>query len=137
MSFNALSLKVQIQHRNFIECIRSLVGIDLFTFKDTMVQMASCSYDVHVQEVIGALIVGSSIVMLRSQANIDLEYVLSVLNEKQVSYMQSVPTYLSHMINILPKYDYSQIRTLRTLDIGGKWHLKKRENVLPLFCRRS
>ena len=115
-----LFFKVQIRHRNLIACIKSLVAMDLFTYKDTMMQMASCSYDVHVQEIVGALIVGSSIAMLRSQGNMNIEYVVSVLDEKQVSYMQTVPSYLNNMLNISSKPDISQFKTLRTLDIGGK-----------------
>jgi hypothetical protein len=71
-----------------------------------MIQMASCSYDVHVQEIIGALIVGSTIVMLCSQGNMDLEYVLTVLSEKQVSYMQSVPAYVNNMCDFLLKHNH-------------------------------
>ena len=66
-----------------------MIILDLFTNKDIIVQMASCSFDVHVQEIIGTLMVGSSIVMLRPQGNMDLDYLLTVLREKQVSYMQS------------------------------------------------
>jgi hypothetical protein len=100
-----------------------------------MIQMASCSYDVHVQEIIGGLIVGSSIVMLHSHGNMDLEYVLTVLNEKQVSYMQSVPTYLNNMLDISAKHDSSKLKTLRTIDLGGKLYLILLQNFQPVFCR--
>ncbi|CAF4040459.1 unnamed protein product [Adineta steineri] len=110
---------VQIRHRSFLGCIQSLVDIDLFTCKDNMIQMASCSYDVHVQEIMGALIVGSTLVMLHSQGNMNLEYVLTVLDEKQVSYMQSVPTYINHMFDVSLQNDRSKFKALRTIDIGG------------------
>ncbi|CAF4140373.1 unnamed protein product, partial [Adineta steineri] len=110
---------VQIRHRSFLGCIQSLVDIDLFTCKDNMIQMASCSYDVHVQEIMGALIVGSTLVMLHSQGNMDLEYVLTVLDEKQISYMQSVPTYINHMFDVSLQNDRSKFKALRTIDIGG------------------
>jgi hypothetical protein len=90
--------------------------------------MASCSYDVHVQEIIGTLIVGSSIVMLRPQGNMNLEYVLMILHEKQVSYMQAVPAYLNNMLIVLRQYDCSKLKLLRTIDIGGKWFVVLMKN---------
>ena len=123
-----ITLQVQIRHRNFIECTHSLTYINLFTNKDIIVQMASCSYDVHVQEIIGTLIVGSSIVMLRPQGNMNVEYVLMILHEKQVSYMQTVPAYLDNMLNVLLQHDCSKFKLLRTIDIGGKWFVISIEN---------
>ena len=104
-------------------CIYSLAHIYLFTSKDTMLQMASCSYDVHVQEIIGGLIAGASIVMLFSQGNLDFTYVEQVIQRKQVSYMQSVPAYLNSIVEFLRQNNHSNLSTLRTLDIGGKWFI--------------
>ncbi|CAF0982682.1 unnamed protein product [Adineta steineri] len=44
---------VQVRHKNFIACIHSLVYIDSFNKYDTVVQMTRCSFDVHVQEILG------------------------------------------------------------------------------------
>ncbi|UJR29564.1 hypothetical protein I4U23_010781 [Adineta vaga] len=82
-------------------------------------QMASCSYDVHVQEILGTLIIGSNLVFLHPEGNMDVEYVVTVLKEKQITYMQSVPAYLSYMCDFLVKNDHPKLETLRTLDIGG------------------
>ena len=101
-------------------CVHTLVQVNLFTNKDTMLQMASCSYDVHVQEIIGAMIVGGSSVMLRPLGNMDLQYVMKVLHGKQISYMQNVPAYLSNMLEYLQKHNQTSSNTLRTLDVGGK-----------------
>jgi hypothetical protein len=94
--------------------------IDLFTYKDNIIQMANCSYDVHVQEIIGSLIVGSSLIFLRHQGNMDFEYVLTTLNKKQISYMQTVPVYLDNLCVFLQNTSSRRFDTLRTLDIGGK-----------------
>jgi acyl-coenzyme A synthetase/AMP-(fatty) acid ligase len=72
---------------------------------------------VHIQEIIGALIVGSSVVMLHPQGNMDIKYVSKVLQEKQVSYMQSAPAYVSSMLEFLPKYNHPKFSTFRTLNI--------------------
>ncbi len=64
--------------------------------------------------------IGSSIVMLHPQGNMDIDYLLRILHEKQVSYMQCVPTYLNNILDFLLKYDSIGLNTLRTIDIGGK-----------------
>ncbi|CAF4150612.1 unnamed protein product, partial [Adineta steineri] len=111
---------VQIRHRNLLACINSLVRLNLFTNKDTMIQMASCSYDVHAQEIIGALITGSTTIMLRPQGNMDLEYTTKVLNEKQVSYLQCVPAYVNTLLQFLQSHSISNLSSLRNIDIGGE-----------------
>ncbi|CAF1482157.1 unnamed protein product [Adineta steineri] len=44
---------VQVRHKNFIDCIQSLVYINSFNKDDTVVQMTRCSFDIHVQEILG------------------------------------------------------------------------------------
>jgi arthrofactin-type cyclic lipopeptide synthetase C len=110
----------QIRHKNFLECIQSLYYIDLLNHKDTIIQMAQCSYDVHIQEILGTLMIGASLTMLHPQGNLDIDYILRILHEKQISYLQSVPAYLNNIDEFLLKYNKSKIFTLRNLDIGGK-----------------
>ncbi|CAF3799439.1 unnamed protein product [Adineta steineri] len=129
---------VQIRHRNFLACINSLVRLNLFTNKDTMIQMASCSYDVHAQEIMGALISGSTSIMLRSRGNMDLEYMTKTLNEKQVSYLQCVPTYVNILLEFLQSHSISNLSSLRSVDIGGETStiqlIDKLYTYLPQDC---
>ncbi|CAF1581586.1 unnamed protein product, partial [Adineta steineri] len=129
---------VQIRHRNLLSCIDSLVRLNLFTNKDTMIQMATCSYDVHAREIIGALNTGSTIVMLRPQGNMDLGYVTKTLNGKQVSYMQCVPTYMNIFLKFLQNHSAEKLSTLRTFDIGGEastvQRIEKLYTYLPQAC---
>ncbi|CAF4047999.1 unnamed protein product, partial [Adineta steineri] len=55
---------VQVRHKNFIDCIHSLTYINSFNKDDTVVQMTRCSFDIHVQEILGTLLVGGTLVML-------------------------------------------------------------------------
>ncbi|CAF4092725.1 unnamed protein product, partial [Adineta steineri] len=133
-----ISKGVQIRHRNLLSCIDSLVRLNLFTNKDTMIQMATCSYDVHAREIIGALDTGSTIVMLRPQGNMDLGYVTKTLNGKQVSYMQCVPTYMNIFLKFLQNHSAEKLSTLRTFDIGGEastvQRIEKLYTCLPQAC---
>ncbi|CAF0893972.1 unnamed protein product [Adineta steineri] len=65
---------VQVRHKNFIDCMHSLVYINSFNKDDTVVQMTRCSFDIHVQEILGTLLVGGTLIMLHLGGTIDLNY---------------------------------------------------------------
>ena len=56
--------------------MHSLIHIDTFNKNDTIVQMARCSFDIHVQEILGTLMIGATLVMLHPRGNIDFEYLI-------------------------------------------------------------
>ncbi|CAF1459749.1 unnamed protein product [Adineta steineri] len=64
---------VQVRHKNFIQCMHSLTYINSFNRDDTVVQMTRCSFDIHVQEILGTLLVGSTLIMLHSGGTIDFK----------------------------------------------------------------
>ena len=74
--------------------MQSLLCIDAFSELDTIVQMAHCSFDIHVQEILGGLIIGATVVMLHPEGNIDFVYLSTVLQQKEISYMHTVPSLL-------------------------------------------
>ncbi|CAF4095849.1 unnamed protein product, partial [Adineta steineri] len=85
---------VQVRHNNFIDCINSLVSINSFNNDDTVVQMTRCSFDIHVQEILGTLIVGGTLIMLHPGGTIDFNYLSEVLQNKQITYLHTVPSLL-------------------------------------------
>ncbi|CAF3939902.1 unnamed protein product, partial [Adineta steineri] len=133
-----ISKGVQIRHRNLLASTDSVVRLNLFTNKDTMIQMASCSYDVHAREIIGGLITGSAIIMLRPQGNMALDYMMNTLNGKQVSYLQCVPTYANVFLEFLRSHSVPNLSSLRTFDIGGETStvqlIDKLYTYLPQVC---
>ncbi|CAF4314487.1 unnamed protein product, partial [Adineta steineri] len=58
---------VQLKQQNFINSILALIQIDTLHENDTVIQIASSTFDAHVQETVGSLICGATIVMLHSQ----------------------------------------------------------------------
>ncbi|CAF3947469.1 unnamed protein product, partial [Adineta steineri] len=110
---------VSIRHHNLLLSINAIIDVNVFTYNDTIVQMASCSFDVHIQELIGGLLAGASILMLHPDGNMDFDYMMKLLQEKQITYLQSVPAYVNNMLEFVSKCNYSNLTTLRTLDIGG------------------
>ncbi|CAF1442458.1 unnamed protein product [Adineta steineri] len=70
---------VQVRHKNFIDCMHSLIYINSFNKDDTVVQMTRCSFDIHVQEILGTLLVGGTLVMLHPSGTIDFDYLSASL----------------------------------------------------------
>jgi hypothetical protein len=86
---------------------------------DKILQMANSWDKIHLEEMIGGLIIGSSVVMVHPEGTLDVKYVLKVVEEKEVSLMQIVPLYLNNMLDYLLKLKNSNLKTLRNLNIRG------------------
>ncbi|CAF4182832.1 unnamed protein product, partial [Adineta steineri] len=107
---------VRVRHRNFIQCIYSLMCINSFTNNDTVIQMARCSFDNHVQEIIGSLIIGATIIMLHPRGTVELNYLADIMRNKQVTYMHSVPSLLRNFFTFLKQNNYLHfVKYLRSL----------------------
>lgn len=83
--------------------------------------MARCSFDMHVQDVLGTLICGASLIMLRPHGPLDLPYFVKVLLEKQITYVQSVPSYLTVLCRYLStQHGGRPPNNLRSICCGGE-----------------
>ena len=101
--------------------MRSYVHSDVLTHIDTIIQMARCSFDVHLQNLVGTLIVGASVVLLRPRGNMDMSYLSHVLVDKQITVMDTVPSLLTSFFTFLKDNSLlAAVRWLRTLCNGGE-----------------
>jgi acyl-coenzyme A synthetase/AMP-(fatty) acid ligase len=111
-----------VRHKNFIGSILSMLQMDILSGNDTVIQMARCSFDMHMQEFVGTLISGASVIMLHPYGTLDLSYLVKVLIEKQVSYMETVPSYLSLLCDYVnTHYGDHFLNNLRSLCSCGKY----------------
>ncbi|CAF1459834.1 unnamed protein product, partial [Adineta steineri] len=111
----------QIRHRNITQCMSSLVSIDAVNTNDTVVQIARCSFDVHVLDIIGTLIIGGTLIMLRPEGILDLEYFALVLKKKQITYIQAVPSLLRTFFTFLIEtHQLIQAMHLRSVCSSGE-----------------
>ncbi|CAF1029834.1 unnamed protein product [Adineta steineri] len=112
---------VQVRHKNFIDCIHSFVYMNLFNRGDTVVQIARCSFDIHVQEILGILLVGGGLIMLHPGGTINFNYLAEVFQKKQVTYITAVPSLLHiFFTSILQNKNMNVVKNLRTLCGGGE-----------------
>ena len=98
----------------------SFAHVGILSKTDTIIQMARCSFDNHLLSLVGTLVTGASLVMLRPEGHMDLEYLTGVLNQKQITVMHIVPSLLDSLINFLMKNNQtSAVKWLRSLCSGG------------------
>ncbi|CAF0911476.1 unnamed protein product [Adineta steineri] len=111
----------QLRHRNFTRSIQSLVHVDIFNKNDIIVQMARCSFDLHVQEILGTLIIGTTVIMLHPQGNYDFEYLSILMEKKQITFLYTVPTLLQLFFKFIKETKKAYvIQYLRSLCTGGE-----------------
>ena len=78
--------------------------------------MARCSFDNHVQEIIGSLMIGATLIMLRPRGTVEFDYLAATMNNKQVSYMHSVPSLLRNFFTFLKETNsLNSVKYLRSL----------------------
>ncbi|CAF1180004.1 unnamed protein product [Adineta steineri] len=112
---------VQVRHKNFIDCINSLVYINSFNKDDTVVQMTRCSFDIHVQEILGTLTVGGTLIMLHPGGTIDFDYLSRVLENKQITYLHTVPSLLHDFFtSVVENNNPNALKHLRSLCSSGE-----------------
>ncbi|CAF4159847.1 unnamed protein product, partial [Adineta steineri] len=112
---------VQVRHRNFIEFIRSLIYGDVLNEKDTILQMARCSFDVHIHDILGSLMIGSSLIMLHRRGIMDFDYLASVMKEKNITCFASVPTIINNFFTFLEQQNHHNVaQYLRSVCSGGE-----------------
>jgi len=107
-------------------------------FKSTHIyfQLAQSSFDVHLQEIVGTLVMGASVVLLRPEGNMDLNYLVKLLIEKNVSFLMSVPSFLNNVIDYLVQAHIPNFKYLTTFDLGGKiLVIAIRVNLQYYYCR--
>ncbi|CAF1519945.1 unnamed protein product [Adineta steineri] len=122
---------VQLRHRNFTQFLRSFVYADILTKTDTIIQIARCSFDNHLLSLVGTLTIGATLIMLRPEGHMNFGYLARVLNEKQITVMQAVPSLWNSLSNFLKTTNRkSSVQWLRTICSGGEVLNNKLVNLL-------
>ncbi|CAF4029340.1 unnamed protein product [Adineta steineri] len=111
---------VQLRHQNFINSISGFVQIDALHEDDVTIQIASATFDAHIQEIVGSLICGATIAMLHPQGNMDFQYINDILHDKQVTYLVAVPSYLNHLCDFLKQIKFPSWILMRNISCVGE-----------------
>jgi non-ribosomal peptide synthetase component F len=117
------------------EWVYSMVITNVINKNDTVGQISRCTFDVHAQDIMGTLIIGGSLIMLRPGGILDFDYLSSVFKKKQITYIQTVPSLLRIFFTFLIETcKLTDITYLRSLCTSGERLLNKTYSFfMPFF----
>ena len=121
---------VAIRHGNFIAYMQT----HRFDERDVVLQLASCSFDVHLDEILSALCRGAHLVFLRPGGHLDLDYLTMVIHTHHVTFVAPVPSWLDTLCQYLRTNAYAseRIKSVRWWFIGGEQLFRSTiEHLLP------
>lgn len=116
---------VPISHENFDVCINALAQSAIMMDSDTVLQTTPSSFDIHMQEILGTLWLGGSVCLLRPNGNFDMNYWTSVVQRQEISFVISVPTFFTSVIQYIERSTHQQdlLATVRRLCSIGKFSI--------------
>ena len=113
---------VPITHHDFTTYIRTIKYLNVLTENDTVLQISAVTFDIHLEEVMGTLLLGGQIVLLQNSADHDLNYIISIIKNSQITYIAAIPTMLAELVETLRANECEDARlpTIRYIVLGGK-----------------
>jgi non-ribosomal peptide synthetase component F len=111
---------IPISQKNFLSYMDSYCSLKTLSKTDNIIQLAQSSYDIHIEEVVGSLVKGATLIMLHPNGNIDMNYLSQVIQKKQITFIETVPVCiltLCEFLEVSNKFD--SIRFLRSICFGG------------------
>jgi non-ribosomal peptide synthetase component F len=82
--------------------------------------MAECSFDDHVGDILGTMVIGATLIMLRPRGLLDLQYLTQVLEKKQITCMTSVPSLFHSLFHFLEDWNrQNTLKYMRSVSSGG------------------
>ncbi|CAF1354197.1 unnamed protein product [Adineta steineri] len=106
---------VQIRHRNFISCNRS----NIMQQTDVVLHHTSVTFNVHLSEIAGALIMGGQVVLLHPNGDLNMKLFSQTIHRQQVTILNIVSsslTILTNYIRITNNNEY--LKTLRCISFA-------------------
>ena len=93
---------IPVLHSNFLTCIRACQHAQVFGFKkETVLQMSQCSFDVHVFELLGCMVTGGTLVMLKPFGNMDMDYLSRTIADQRVTWAVLTPSVIALLVQFL------------------------------------
>ncbi|CAF1215321.1 unnamed protein product [Adineta steineri] len=112
---------VQVRHENFIRYMCSFVSVSTLNKDDVAVQMARSTFDVHLRQIVGVLLIGATLVLLRAGGMTDFDYLADVLYNKQITHFNTVSVLFQSFLSFLIQYKkIYAVKYLRSLCNGGE-----------------
>ncbi|CAF0888335.1 unnamed protein product [Didymodactylos carnosus] len=130
---------VIISHINFANfIIGSNIKQQMPADSEVLLQLSQCSFDVHITEILGSLIVGYQLVLLHPNGLFDLHYLSATIKSHQITQMDTVPTYCHTLCEFWIINKYERFDTIRWWRLGGeKLYSKTITQLLPFVAPQN
>ncbi|CAF1410830.1 unnamed protein product, partial [Adineta steineri] len=109
--------------RSFATCIRAYSQWDLgiYTSQDQVLQVAACSWILHISEIMLPLVVGGTLVLLRPNGHLDMDYFSQALMQQQVTTITIGPGIIRALTSYLEKTQrLATVKFLRNVITTGE-----------------
>jgi non-ribosomal peptide synthetase component F len=104
----------------------ALTHIGACSKDETILQMAECSFDVHVGDILGTMMIGATLIMLRPRGLMDFEYLTDVLEKKQITCLTSVPSLFYSLFHFVEDCNrQSVLEYMKSIGSGGMYFTGK------------
>ncbi|CAF1435179.1 unnamed protein product, partial [Didymodactylos carnosus] len=104
---------VLTRHHSFLLCIQAYVKTNILQNSDVVIQTTGCSWDIHLKEIVGTLLIGAQIVIPKSSA--DMDYLTKLIQNRTATYIHTVPTFTNMLCEYLEKnMQFDRIKTIRS-----------------------
>ena len=100
--------------------MNSHVHIGILSGRDNIAQIAVPTFDPYIEETMGVLMIGSTVILLHPDGNMDLAYLLQTIRDKQITYVLAVPSLLNSLYTYIHNNEVSPLTTIQTLCYTGK-----------------
>jgi non-ribosomal peptide synthetase component F len=101
--------------------MNSFNRLGILTRLDVAIQMAPCSFDVHVKECLGTLMLGSSLVLLHPQGHLDIDYLSTTIQQHNVTFFSVVPSPMAILSNyLIQTNEFSRLQSIRKFGFLGR-----------------
>jgi non-ribosomal peptide synthetase component F len=109
---------VQLRHRNFM----SYMDAHFIQKNDVILQLASSSFDVHLDEINSALVRGAHLVLLKVGGHLDFDYLTKVIHHNNVTFVAPVPSWMDALSKYLRENHHAQerVKQVHWWFLGGK-----------------
>ena len=112
---------VMITHKNLLSYLRSSnLMLNLFRSTDVKIQLVSCTFDAHVEEIFSSLVSGGQLVLVKPNGNLDLDYLTHLINSNQITSISVVPSLINQLSYYLNLHN-CRLNTLRCILCGGSY----------------
>jgi acyl-coenzyme A synthetase/AMP-(fatty) acid ligase len=109
-------------HRTFAAGIRALSEwhLGVYTFRDQILQVSTCSWVLHLYEVALSLVLGGSLICLQPGGHLDMSYFCKTLSYQQVTTLVIGPSLIRALTNYLEMSNQLEtFKFVRNLVVGG------------------